>query len=240
MPRSMLIVEDHPIFGDAVQGVLSRELRSTTFAHAVSLGDAVDKIDDAAGFDLVLLDLMLPDVQGLDGLVDLRARYPRLPIAVLSAYGDEATVRRAEICGAAGFISKSVTKSELVDAIRVIMRGGTHFVSDRRTAPDANQPDCATQERLESLTPQQMRVMKMLCAGMLNKQIAFELEVGETTVKAHVGEILRKLGVSSRTQAVLQMSKFAFDVPRPASDEGTTQAANGHCSPYAPAKQRAH
>lgn len=208
MPKRLLIVEDHPIFGEAIQAVLQTVLKTTRVDQVETLDAARARIDEANGFDLVLLDLRLPDSCGLEGLIELRALFPRQPIAVISAYADSTTMQKAEVCGASGFIPKSVTRPVLVETVRDILRGKTCFPS---SAPATERPSRGGRplmiERLETLTGQQMRVLRMLCAGMLNKQIAHALGVGETTVKAHVGEILRKLAVASRTQAVIEVSK---------------------------------
>ncbi len=152
----------------------------------------------------------MPDVRGFDGLLQLRTRYPRLPVVIVSGYEDAKIISEALSYGAAGFIPKSARKSELAAAIRTVMDGAV-FVPENYEARPAD-PETSDRadlvSRLSRLTPQQLRVLRMLRQGMLNKQIAYELQVGETTVKAHVSEILRKLNVYSRTQAVIEVSKL--------------------------------
>src|SRR5262245_22694329 len=152
----------------------------------------------------------MPDVHGFEGLLQLRTRHPRLPIVVVSAHEEAKIVSEALSYGAAGFIPKSARKDDLAEAIRAVMEGAVYVPENYGVRPP--EPDSADRaemvRRLATLTPQQLRVLQMLRQGLLNKQIAYELQVGETTVKAHVSEILRKLNVYSRTQAVIEVSKL--------------------------------
>jgi DNA-binding NarL/FixJ family response regulator len=152
----------------------------------------------------------MPGVKGMDGLLHLRTHYPRLPVVVVSGAEDPPIIAQVLAYGAAGFIPKSSKKTTLADAIQQVMNGAIYV--PETYADGAEDPiDDDTRkmiERLSSLTPQQIRVLQMICNGLLNKQIAYELSVGETTVKAHVSEILRKLSVSSRTQAVIEVNRL--------------------------------
>jgi DNA-binding NarL/FixJ family response regulator len=162
-----------------------------------------------SGADLALLDLNMPDVQGFSGLIYLRAQYPDVPVAIVSANDDPTAIRRSIDFGASGFIPKSLDMRTMGDALQAILAGHAW------TPPDidlSQPPDRETNElvrRLSSLTPQQVRVLMMLSEGLLNKQIAYELMVSEATVKAHVSAILQKLGVESRTQAVIAAARIA-------------------------------
>jgi DNA-binding NarL/FixJ family response regulator len=211
MPGRILIVEDHPIFADALRMTLAAVVPRATVVHAGSLAAAKEALEDGGGFGLVLLDLWLPDTHGFGALIDLRERYPKLPIVIVSAFADQSVVHKSIVCGAAGFIPKSARRESFLEAIRNVLAGEIVLPSDclsadqvADAAPDALAP------KLQSLTQQQLRVLQMLCQGLPNKQIAHELDVGEATVKAHISEILRKLHVSSRTQAVLEVSKLDF------------------------------
>jgi len=211
MPKRFLIVEDHPLYAEALQLAIRSGMSNVRVVRADTLRDAKDAIKRENGFDLVLLDLWLPDTHGFDGLIELRKLFPKLPIVIVSAFADQSVVHKAVVCGAAGFIPKSAGKVALLQAIRDVLSGDI-------TLPPGHLPpeSVATMEltaltcRLKSLTQQQLRVLQMLCQGLLNKQIAHELDVGETTVKAHVTEILRKLSVCSRTQAVVEVSRLNF------------------------------
>ena len=205
-----LIIDDHPLFREALHSAVQMAYPDVDTVEARSIAEAVDVLSSGKSFDLALLDLSMPDVRGFEGLLQLRTRYPRLPVVIVSGYEDAKIISEALSYGAAGFIPKSARKSELADAIRTVMDGAV-FVPETYQA-GAQGPDSADRadllSRLSKLTPQQLRVLRMLQQGLLNKQIAYELQVGETTVKAHVSEILRKLNVYSRTQAVIEVSKL--------------------------------
>jgi DNA-binding NarL/FixJ family response regulator len=211
MPERVLIVEDHPIFADALRMTLGLAVANASVVHASTITAAKDALASAQTFDLVLLDLRLPDTHGLAGLIELRDRFPKLPIVIVSEFADERVVHNAMVCGAAGFIPKSARKEDFLKAIRNVLAGELALPSHHRP-PDsaANIQRDALTAKLQTLTSQQLRVLQMLCQGLLNKQIAQALDVGEATVKAHISEILRKLNVCSRTQAVLEVSTLDF------------------------------
>lgn len=213
MALRILVVDDHPLFLEALQAAIRSALADVEIVEASSIASAKSVIAEKARFDLMLLDLSMPGTQGFDGLIELRSLYPRLPIVIVSALEDPRIVHEAMACGALGFIFKSVRRNELADAIQQVLAGSVTLPKGY-TPPDAARrasrvADIAT--RLNTLTRQQLRVLQMLRQGKLNKQIAHELDVGETTVKAHVSEILRKLNVASRTQAVIEVSRIDFD-----------------------------
>lgn len=210
MPASILIVDDHPLFVEALKAVIQEALPQARLSEATSIDSARSRLEKEGPFDLVLLDLSMPGTRGLDGLIELRSRYPRLPIVVVSALEDPRIIHEVMTSGAAGFISKSSRGSDLGCAIKDTLAGAVVLPKGYRP-PQADAPSDLS-SRLATLTPQQVRVLHMLRQGMLNKQIAYDLGVGETTVKAHVSEILRKLKVSSRTQAVIEAAKIDFDV----------------------------
>ncbi len=213
MPASILIVDDHPLFVEALKLVIQNAFPDALVSEATSIDSARTTLEKSGPFDMVLLDLSMPGTRGLDGLIELRTRHPRLPIVVVSALEDHRIIHEVMSCGAAGFISKSTRGSELGHAVREVMAGSVVLPKGYQP-PQANGPASGTTDltaRLATLTPQQVRVLHMLRQGLLNKQIAFDLGVGETTVKAHVSEILRKLKVSSRTQAVIEAAKIDFD-----------------------------
>jgi DNA-binding NarL/FixJ family response regulator len=231
MLRRFLIVEDHPLYADALQGVICNGIANVRTTHVGTLREGADAIRRVKRFDLVLLDLCLPDTHGFEGLIELRGLAPRLPIVVVSAFADQSVVHKSLVCGASGFIPKTADKDTLLQALTDILAGHV-------TPPGGGslQPDAITKtelpalpSRLRSLTHQQLRVLQMLCQGMLNKQIAYELDVGETTVKAHITEIFRKLSVCCRTQAVAEVSKLNLDAMLAlyAGDDGTGML---HCS----------
>jgi DNA-binding NarL/FixJ family response regulator len=205
-----LIIDDHPLFREALHSAVQLAYPEVDTVEARSIAEALDLLGDPTPFDLALLDLSMPDVHGFEGLLQLRTRYPRLPVVIVSGHEDAKVISEALSYGAAGFVPKSARKDELAGAIRSVMEGAIYVPQGYEPQPpDAESMDRADLvQRLAKLTPQQLRVLQMLRQGMLNKQIAYELQVGETTVKAHVSEILRKLNVYSRTQAVIEVSKL--------------------------------
>lgn len=211
MDESFLVIDDHPLFRDALTLAIKASYPAAVIKEASSIESAKELMSRGDRFDLVLLDLSMPGVAGFGGFLELRGIDPKQPIVIVSAMEDSRIIHESVTLGAAGFIPKSYRKAELAEAIETVMQGNL-------TLPKTYQPPArdATgtsdiSARLSSLTPQQLRVLNMLRQGLLNKQIAHELSVGETTVKAHVSEILRKLDVASRTQAVIEVSRIDFD-----------------------------
>jgi DNA-binding NarL/FixJ family response regulator len=211
-----IIVDDHPLFRGALSQALGNAFPGALMLEAGSLDELTEQLATAGEIDLILLDLSMPGVHGLSGLLYLRAQHPEVPVAIVSASDDPATIRQCIDCGASGFIPKSQPVEGIRDAIRKIMDGEVWLPADLDLS---NVPTGETAElvsRVSTLTPQQVRVLMMLGEGLLNKQIAFKLGVSEATIKAHVSAILQKLGVDSRTQAVIAINKIGTsgDWPR--------------------------
>ena len=211
----VLITDDHPLFREALRNAATEAFSEGVAVEARSLEEALQKVEAHGDFDLVLLDLSMPDTQGFHGLLTLRNRFPKLPVLVVSGMEDHRIITEAMSYGAAGFVPKSTARPELVQALLKAIDGEVYLPPSYREArgQDAASGEAGGEmvDRLRSLTPQQLRVLQMLREGKLNKQIAYELDVGETTVKAHVSAILRKLKVFSRTQAVIEANKTDFD-----------------------------
>ncbi len=210
-----LVVDDHPLFREALQSAVLTAYPNAEVVEAASIEEAMAHIERRPGFDLALVDLSMPSVKGFEGVLQVRARFPGLPVVVVSGLEDPRIVAEAMNCGVAGFIPKSSKKAELTDAIRRVMNGEVYVPASYAASTPPDKSGRAKKkefvERLATLTPQQLRVLGMIRQGLLNKQIAYELDVGETTVKAHVSEVLRKLNVASRTQAVIESSGLDFD-----------------------------
>ena len=206
--QRIVIVDDHPLFRGALRQALSTAISDVEILEAGSLDELSTTLEQTKGAELVLLDLSMPGVQGLSGLLLLRAQSPEIPVVVVSASEDPGTVRRALEFGASGYIPKSLAVDKIRAAVRQILDGGVwsppEIALDGATDPETR--DLAS--RLGTLTPQQVRVLMMLGEGLLNKQIAYKLSVSEATIKAHVSAILQKLGVDSRTQAVIAIGKI--------------------------------
>lgn len=193
---------------------LSQGLANPSVRTAASLSEALAALGQGAAPDLVILDLNLPDVSGIEGLAQIKASAPSVPVLVVSSLSDPRIVARVIASGAAGFAPKDSTREQITEAIRAIMDGRTH-VPEGCALPEEIEAMAAEEaqyaERLSQLTAQQARILQAICEGKLNKQIAYDHSIAEATVKAHITAILRKLGVHNRTQAVLvaQRAKFA-------------------------------
>jgi DNA-binding NarL/FixJ family response regulator len=207
----LLIVDDHPLFREGLQSAIRSFEPSADIYEATSIEGAMDVISAHEDFDLVLLDLALPGTSGFSGLMRVRAAYPKLPLVVISGHDEAALVREALSLGIAGYVPKSTPRKELARAIRETLSGAVYVPEAYlREAGEVNAGERDILQRLRELTPQQLLVLEMLRGGKQNKQIAFDLKLAETTVKAHVSEILRKLRVFTRTQAVVEVAKVDF------------------------------
>jgi DNA-binding NarL/FixJ family response regulator len=203
-----IIVDDHPLFRGALSQALGDAFAKAEVLEAGSLDELTDQVASAGEIDLILLDLAMPGVHGVSGLLYLRAQHPEIPVAVVSASDDPGTIRQCLDCGASGFIPKSQPVDCIRDAIRKILEGEVWLPADVDLATVPAGETAELVSRMSTLTPQQVRVLMMLGEGLLNKQIAFKLGVSEATIKAHVSAILQKLGVDSRTQAVIAIGKI--------------------------------
>ena len=204
----LLIADDHPLFRGALREGVVGLVDRADIAEAGTFEEMSRLLDEGGEVDLILLDLTMPGVRGFSGLMYLRAQYPSVPVVVVSANDDPAVIRRCMEFGASGFIPKTLGVEEMRAAIARVLEGGvwTPPDVDLKAGTDAETADLMG--RLSTLTPQQVRVLMMLSEGLLNKQIAYNLTVSEATVKAHVSAILQKLGVESRTQAVIAAAKI--------------------------------
>jgi DNA-binding NarL/FixJ family response regulator len=204
----VLIADDHPlVVGGLRQAVLAAAPKAE-IAVANDFDSMVAALEASPDTDLVLLDLAMPGVRGFSGLLFLRSEHPSTPVVVVSGNEDRAVIRHCMEFGAAGYIPKSNSLDTMRVAIGQVVDGGRWTPPDFDPRAEPNRESSAMARRLASLTPQQVRVLMMLSQGLLNKQIAYELTVSEATVKAHVSAILQKLGVESRTQAVILATKI--------------------------------
>lgn len=203
-----VIADDHPLFRGALRQTLEAMFDGVSIAEAGSLEAVTTLLEDKGDVDLVLLDLNMPGVRGFSGLMYLRAQHPEVPVVVVSGTEEPIAIRRCMEFGAAGFVPKSLGTESIRDAISTVMNGGLWTPPGIDIASVPADETARLVQRLSTLTPQQVRVLMMLSEGLLNKQIAYELSVSEATVKAHVSAILQKLGVESRTQAVIAASKI--------------------------------
>jgi DNA-binding NarL/FixJ family response regulator len=209
MNYQVLIVDDHPLYRLALKGAVVAACPNCEIFEADSVGGLFDVLDRHPDVDLLLLDLNLPGAYGFNALAHLRGSRPELPIVVVSASDDPGTMRQAMAFGAQSFVSKSADAATIGESVRAVLRG--EVVMPEGLGPDRGADDGVLEiaQRMAQLTPQQFRVLGMLCAGRLNKQIGEDLQITEATVKAHMTVILRKLGASNRTQAVLLAGRLA-------------------------------
>ena len=206
-----VIADDHPLFRGALKQALAGLGDDCEILEAGDFEAVKAIVSDEHDADMVLLDLAMPGASGLSGLVALRGLDASLPTIVVSAHDDPETIRRSLELGASGFISKSASMEEIRNAVSTVLSGGIHVPPNIDLGSEADPEISDLIQRLQTLTPQQSRVLGMLAEGMLNKQIAYELKVSEATIKAHVSAVLQKLNVDSRTQAVIRLSKIGAD-----------------------------
>ena len=212
---SILIADDHPLFRAAMQQVIAQMYPGASLSQAANVAELQRRVEEQRDLKLLLLDLHMPGALGYSALSWFTGHYPDTPVIMISANSHPETVRCAIDHGAAGFLSKSVDMTAMAACIEQVMAGkrGLHPGLDA-TASGASLQSLDVADALARLTPQQFRVVSMLADGLLNKQIAYELDVKEATIKAHMTEIFRKLGVHSRTQAVLALGSLAVDPPQ--------------------------
>ena len=211
MAHRIIVVDDHPLFRGALTQALGSAIPDARIDQAASLAELEDLIAQRGDTDLVLLDLSMPGVQGLSGLLLLRSQHPDIPVVIVSAHDDPETIRRCMEFGASGYVPKSLSVEEIRTAVETVLGGGIWIPPDIDLERGADSGTADVVARLSTLTPQQVRVLMMLGQGLLNKQIAFQLGVSEATIKAHVSAILQKLHVDSRTQAVIAINRIEGD-----------------------------
>lgn len=214
--HKLLIVDDHPLFRDALSLSLNKAAQllqlsqEAPILYSASLEDAFRQLASSPDIDIIMLDLHLPGHDGFWGLVEIRKLYPAVSVVVISGNDENATVAKAKACGASGFISKSSMSSYIVDGVHAVLQGDEYWPEG---SGDVDSEVAIIAKKIHELTEQQLVVLKHLQEGRLNKQIAYDLEISEATVKAHVTAIFRKLGVVNRTQAVIMANKLQVDAP---------------------------
>lgn len=203
---SVLIVDDHPLFRDALAAALQLSFEKCRIEKASTLKQTLEIL--GAGFkpDLIMFDLKLPDVTGISGFQQLRQRCPKAPVLVISSLASGELVRSLLDHGAMGFLPKDTPAQTLKFAVQQIVSGRKYIPSEYSRVEETKPPESAVYQsspELSSLTPQQVKILKLICVGQSNKQIAYELSLAEATVKAHITALLRRLGVRNRTQAAI-------------------------------------
>jgi len=205
-PEKIIIADDHPLFRQALKAMLKSHFEGVTIYEAESVAQLNRLLTQFKDIDLLLLDLNIPGAQGFNTLINIRNTYQDMGVIVVSGYEDKETVAKSITHGAAGFIPKSTSVSDMLIAIDQVLAGNIWLPDEKQCQESPEQSEI--NEKISSLTPQQYRILTMFADGLLNKQIAFELGVSEATVKSHSSAIFLKLGVKSRTQAVIMMNQL--------------------------------
>jgi len=210
---TLLIADDHPLYRDALKGALSLNLPDLRVLEAGDLNHTVSLLQNE-DIDLLLLDLHMPGSNDLFGLLHIRKLFPGLPVAVVSGTEDAAIISKIVGVGALGFIPKTASSADIAEAVQVILDGDIwvpESVTDHLEEVDESFSELA--DKVSSLTPSQYKVLCYMRDGLLNKQIGYNLDIAEATVKAHVTAIFKKLGINNRTQAVLIASQLELEPP---------------------------
>ncbi|MCU7553677.1 response regulator transcription factor [Alteromonas sp. ASW11-19] len=210
---SLLIADDHPLYRDALKGALVTTFNDLQLYEAGDLTSTVSLLYEH-DIDLLLLDLHMPGSNDLFGLLHIRKLYPDLPVAVVSGTEDPATISKIVAVGALGFIPKTASSSDIANAVQAILEGDIWLpASVSNTMEPVDNEFSELADKVSSLTPSQYKVLCYMRDGLLNKQIGYNLDIAEATVKAHVTAIFRKLGINNRTQAVLLASQLELEPP---------------------------
>ncbi len=217
----LLIADDHPLFREAIADVIHFRYPRAEVLQAENLDAALQLAVEQDDLDLILLDLNMPGMHGLNGLMQLRNEAPAIPVVIVSAEDEKSVVLQAMTYGAVGFIIKSLPREKMTQALDQVLAGQVYLPSDVIRSAQAKQPrsnrrsnqddSALAPETLDSLTRRQLLVLERMANGESNKQIAYNLCIAETTVKAHVSAILRKLNVHNRIQAVLSAGNIDFN-----------------------------
>ncbi len=205
----ILVADDHPLFREALSGALTPHFEGADIVEADSLDSALTVLASGNEVDLILLDLNMPGGEYFNGLISIKEAYPMIPVAVISAAESVEVVAQVMSLGAQGFIPKSTPTKDIADAIMLIQNGNNWLPQGMQEELEKVDDDLKLLlQRFRELTPKQIQVLSYLRAGLMNKQIAHEMNVTEATIKAHISAILRKLEINTRTQAVLLMDKL--------------------------------
>lgn len=200
----VLIAEDHPLFRSALRHVIENLFTEQQIFEAGSLDEALALVTGRdLDLDVIMLDLRMPGAEGFSGLIALRSAVPDVPIIIVSASSSPEIMRDAIVYGAAGFIPKSFCKDEIADGVRRVINSEVFLPADAVDAAERGDWRAPLRDRMATLTQGELRVLQLVACGKSNKIIAYELGIKESTVKAHITSILRKLRVHSRTQAVI-------------------------------------
>lgn len=203
-----LIADDHPLFREALISALQPLFQNVDIIQSDGLDSTLEALKLHSDFNLVLLDLNMPGCDNFYGLIRVSEDFPQVPVAVVSASDSIEVVSKVMSLGAKGFIPKATPTDIIAIALKKIMDGHNWLPDNMQTSITHDKPAMDIAKLVGELTPKQFRVLKLLQSGLLNKQIAFDLDISEATVKAHISAIFRKLNVHTRTQAVLRLKNL--------------------------------
>ncbi|MBL4900212.1 MAG: response regulator transcription factor [Colwellia sp.] len=205
----IILADDHPLFRQALTITLKANFSNAEIFEAQTIPELEQYLAQGQGADLLLLDLDIPGAQGFNSLINIRRIYPDLGVVIISAFEDKETIYKAMSHGAAGFIPKSTPVPEMLSAIKEVLTGKLWTPDGEFNAKE--QQSITADDKVASLTPKQHKILLMFADGLLNKQIAYELGLSESTVKSHASTIFLKLGVCNRTQAVIVLNEVQFN-----------------------------
>lgn len=210
----ILVADDHPLFREAIASIITSHFLGSSIVQTENINSTLQFVQCNDDIDLILLDLNMPGMSGLKGLLALRNEHPTIPVVIISAERDKQTILQTLSYGAVGFITKSSDKAIIVQALESIFAGNVYLPPDIMRLPQAEKSKnefSVLPEKISSLTRRELNVLNNLVQGEANKQIAFNLNISEATVKSHVSSILKKLGASNRVKVVLGCSDIDFN-----------------------------
>ncbi|MGB2741032.1 MAG: response regulator transcription factor [Cognaticolwellia sp.] len=200
----IIIADDHPLFRQALALTLQSNFAQSTLMEAETIPELDQLLIETSEVDLILLDLDIPGAEGFNTLINIRRLYPEIAVVIISGFEELETIHKAMSLGATGFIPKSTPVPNMIKAIEEVFQGKL-WTPEGDYDPNAN--ITTEEDKVASLTPQQHKILLMFADGLLNKQIAYELGLSESTIKSHASTIFLKLGVKSRTQAVIFLNE---------------------------------
>mgnify|MGYP001591906181 CR=1 FL=1 len=201
----IILADDHPLFRQALSITLKSHFSGAEIFGAQTIPELEQHLQTVSNADLLLLDLDIPGAQGFNSLITIRRSYPDLGVVIISGFEDKETIHKAMGFGAAGFIPKSTPVPEMVIAIKEVLNGKLWTPEGEF---NGNAQATTVDDKIASLTPKQHKILLMFADGLLNKQIAYELGLSESTIKSHASTIFLKLGVRNRTQAVIVLNEL--------------------------------
>jgi len=210
MSYKVLIADDHPLFRDALITILRMAIKDCQIKEANDYKETAEMLE-REHFNIVFLDLNMPDSNSLSDLALLKKKYPQIPMVVVSAHNEESIIKSCITHNASGYIIKSSSPNDIKKAIQQIMAGNTYVPKGYMLDLNDDEPNFTT--KLEQLTPSQLKVFIQMGKGKLNKQIAYDLNISEATVKAHITAIFKKFGINNRTQAVVLTQENSTNIP---------------------------